>query len=695
MFNKLLIANRGEIACRIIKTARRLGIETIAIYSTADKDSLHVAMADVAFCIGEPEARASYLNIHKIIDIAQQAGAQAIHPGYGFLSENPEFAKACSDAGIIFVGPSISAMEAMASKQLAKQLLSKSNVPLTPGYHDNDQTDAKLLHEAINIGFPVLLKAASGGGGKGMRIVEKNSDFQHALDSARREAQASFGDDIMIIEKYIKNPRHVEIQLMADNFGNVVHLFERDCSIQRRHQKIIEEAPAPNLSMSLRQQLAEAAVSVAKAIEYQGAGTVEFLVDGESSFYFMEMNTRLQVEHPVTEMITGIDLVEWQLRVANNERLPLSQNEIQCHGHAIECRIYAEDPHHDFMPSTGTIGFLKEPHGAGIRIETGITQNSCISMYYDPMIAKLITYGSSREEAILRMKQAIKHYCIGGVKTNLPLLQAIIEHPEFIKCHLSTHFLTQHPPKLPIPDIHLALLMAASFDYLNLNPPHKTHLKTDTFGWQMHLQSHWQFHYRINGENFSVNINPINHNTFSCNYSHLTPSSRSLSAGSRDPVTSLDHADKPRDVGMPFSFSNQTETITIHVKLNHNVLSIDDGRQTRHSSVDNQEKNITIYTPSGPVLIERYNGQLQIDTEDAINHQLTSPMPATVVAVLKHQGDAIKAGERLMVLEAMKMEHTILAPSDGIIDEVFFKVGEQVAEGAELIALKNTTEDHL
>lgn len=657
MLNTLLIANRGEIACRIIKTAHRLGIETVAIYSTVDKDSLHVSMADKAYCVGEPEARTSYLNIPKIIEIAKQTGAQAIHPGYGFLSENSEFARACSDLGIIFVGPSVSAMEAMASKQLAKQLLSKSNVPLTPGYHGDDQSETTLLQESIKIGFPILLKAASGGGGKGMRIVEKKADFQHALESARREAQASFGDHIMIIEKYIANPRHVEIQLMADNFGNIVHFFERDCSIQRRHQKIIEEAPAPNLSAPLRKKLAEAAISVAKAIDYRGAGTIEFLVDNESSFYFMEMNTRLQVEHPVTEMITGVDLVEWQLRVANNEPLPLTQEEIKRQGHAIECRIYAEDPYQQYMPSTGTIEFLKEPFGEGIRIDTGITRNSSISMYYDPMIAKLITYGSSREEAIGRMNQAMKHYAIGGVKTNLPLLQAIIEHREFIACNLSTHFLTQYPPKLPLPDTHWALIMASGLDYLNLNPPYKTHLQSDTFAWQMHLNSHWPFHYLVNGEHHTVLINPINHNAL--------------------------------------TLSHQTETMTIHVKFNRNILWIDDGQQTCHALIDNQDQHLTVYTPSGPVLIERFNGQLQIDTEDAINHQLTSPMPATIVAVLKHEGDMIKTGDRLMVLEAMKMEHTILAPTDGIIDEVFFKVGDQVAEGVELITLQNKTEDRL
>lgn len=650
MFNTLLIANRGEIACRIIKTARRMGIESVAIYSTADRDSLHVAMADRAYCVGEPDARASYLNIEAIIAVAKQAGADAIHPGYGFLSENPKFAHACEDAGIVFVGPSVSAMEAMASKQLAKQLLSKTTVPLTPGYHGDDQSDLTLSQEAKKIGFPILLKAASGGGGKGMRTVEKIAEFHSALESARREATACFGDDIMIIEKYISHPRHVEIQLMADNFGQVVHLFERDCSIQRRHQKIIEEAPAPNLPDALRKQLAEAAVAVARAIDYRGAGTVEFLVNGTSEFYFMEMNTRLQVEHPVTEMITGLDLVEWQLRIAANEPLPCKQEQIQAHGHAIECRIYAEDPHHQFMPSTGIINFLKEPTGEGIRIDTGIRRDSQITMYYDPMVAKLIAYGASRDEAIQRLNQAIKQYWIGGIKTNLPLLLAIVEHQRFKTCDLSTHFLKEHPVQLATPSASCAVLMAASIDYLNLNPPDKTHLQADTFGWQMHLSSHWTVHYLIDGEQQSLLITPIDNHSFN--------------------VTS------------------STGTYSLHAKCTDSILTIDDGKQTKHVAFDIQKNCFTFFTNSGPIVVERFNWQSKSSHLDTANHQLTAPMPATIVAILKKKGDTIETGEPLIVLEAMKMEHTILAPNDGVVAEIFYGVGAQVTEGAELIAVE-------
>ena len=650
MFNTLLIANRGEIACRIIKTARRMGIESVAIYSTADRDSLHVAMADRAYCVGDPDARASYLNIEVIIAVAKQAGADAIHPGYGFLSENPKFAHACEDAGIVFVGPSVSAMEAMASKQLAKQLLSKTTVPLTPGYHGDDQSDLALSQEAKKIGFPILLKAASGGGGKGMRMVEKVAEFPSALESARREATACFGDDIMIIEKYISHPRHVEIQLMADNFGQVVHLFERDCSIQRRHQKIIEEAPAPNLPDALRNQLAEAAVAVARAIDYRGAGTVEFLVNGTSEFYFMEMNTRLQVEHPVTEMITGLDLVEWQLRIAANEPLPCNQEQIRAHGHAIECRIYAEDPHHQFMPSTGIINFLKEPTGEGIRIDTGIRRDSQITMYYDPMVAKLIAYGASRDEAIQRLNQAIKQYWIGGIKTNLPLLQAIVEHQRFKTCDLSTHFLKEHPVQLATPSASWAVLMAASIDYLNLNAHYKTHLQTDTFGWQMHLSSHWTVHYLIDGEQQSLLITPIDNHSFN--------------------VTS------------------STGTYSLHAKCTDSILTIDDGEQTKHEAFDIQTDCITFFTNSGPIVVERFNWRCKSDHLDTANHQLTAPMPATIVAILKKKGDTIETGEPLIVLEAMKMEHTILAPNDGVVADIFYGVGAQVAEGAELVAVE-------
>jgi 3-methylcrotonyl-CoA carboxylase alpha subunit len=649
MFKQLLIANRGEIACRIIKTARRLGISTIAIYSTADRDSVHVKIADRAFCIGEPEARLSYLNIDAIIAVALQSGADAIHPGYGFLSENPDFVRACQQAGIQFVGPTQSAMEAMASKQLAKQLLAPTQVPLTPGYHGLNQSDETLLKESIKIGFPVLLKAANGGGGKGMRAVLSQDEFASALAGAKREALACFGDDIMIIEKYISDPRHIEIQIMADQFGNTVHLFERDCSIQRRHQKIIEEAPAPQLSPKLSAKLCKAALEVASTIQYLGAGTVEFLVDGTDNFYFMEMNTRLQVEHPVTEMITGLDLVEWQLRIAAGEPLPCKQENIKSRGHAIECRIYAEDPHQQFLPSTGIVQFLKEPQGEGIRIDTGIQLHSEVSQHYDPMIAKLIVYGSTRAEAIQRLSQALKQYWIAPIKTNIPMLQAIILNPEFIAAHLSTHFLTQQTLTLPKPSIQCALFMAAAFDYLSINAPYKTRLQADTFAWQMHLQSQWMTQYQIDDVLYTLTIFPIDANRFNLRY--------------------LD------------------ETVTLEATLSHFQLSLHDGEQLRHATIDNQAKQLTVFSENGAVTVMRFTWQHTSNQFEALNHQLTSPMPATVVALFKQQGDNVKLGEPLIVLEAMKMEHTLLAPNDGIIGQMFYRVGEQVSEGAELVEL--------
>lgn len=645
MFNKILIANRGEIACRIIKTAQRMGIKTVAIYSTADRDSLHVTLADEALCIGEPQASASYLNIENIIKAAIDSGAEALHPGYGFLSENPDLARACDTAGIIFIGPSPSAMEIMGSKQWAKQRLEKTNIPLTPGYHGKDQSDKKLFAEAKRIGFPVLLKAASGGGGKGMRAVHHDSDFLSELASARREANACFADDTMLIEKLISNPRHVEVQIMADNHGEVVHLFERDCSIQRRHQKIIEEAPAPNLSKTLRKSLTDAAISVAKAIDYRGAGTVEFLVD-HSHFYFMEMNTRLQVEHPVTEMITGLDLVEWQIRIAANEPLPCSQKNIEAHGHAIECRIYAEDPNHAFMPSVGQVHFLIEPQGQGIRLDSGITLGSSISMHYDPMMAKLITWGKNRETAVQHMQNALCQYYIGGVKTNIPFLKALVQNPHFIHADLGTQFLNEYPIEIPTLDPRIMLMFAASLDYVEVLSNCHDALTKDTFAWQMHLSSHWCTRMIINGERHDLIISPINAHELSLQY--------------------------------------HEETLHISVKkTNDHQLEIHDGQHPYKAMIEYHHDSRILYTAQGPITLDPFTWEPSASSLYDTG-KLTAPMPATVVAILKNKGDSIKAGDRLIVLEAMKMEHTVHAPHDGLLEELFYDIGAQVNEGAEL-----------
>ncbi|WP_058534795.1 acetyl-CoA carboxylase biotin carboxylase subunit [Legionella saoudiensis] len=651
MFNKILIANRGEIACRIIKTARSMGIHTVAIYSSVDKDSLHVRSADSAYYVGEAAAKDSYLNTDAIIRVAQESGAQAIHPGYGFLSENPEFAQACEDAGIIFIGPSVAAMEAMASKQLAKQLLEKSHVPLTPGYHGSEQSEEHLLNEAKKIGFPVLIKAANGGGGKGMRTVSSEEEFSAALAGAKRESMASFADDTMIIEKLVLHPRHVELQIMADNHGNVVHIFERDCSIQRRHQKIIEEAPAPNLSPALRKKLADAACEVARSIQYRGAGTVEFLVDSQEQFYFMEMNTRLQVEHPVTEMITGLDLVSWQLKIAAGEPLPLTQEEIKSQGHSIECRIYAEDPYNEFIPSIGQIHFLKEPSGKGIRIDTGVECHSQITMYYDPMIAKLIAWGANREEALQRLEQALDHYYIGGLKTNIPFLKAICQHPKFSNAELSTDFLAKESIQLAAPDKEIAQLMAISFDYLNTIKEITDPLLRDAFSWQAHGLGNWVYRYQDDEGQVDATITPINASQFKVKI-------------------------------------NEQEQ-NLRVSLNGMQLTIELNQRKYTAIVDNKREALTLYTTQGHITLERFNWNALGAHSSTHKGQLTAPMPATVVAILKNIGEQVKAGDRLIVLEAMKMEHTIHAPSDGVLADIFYAVGAQVNEGEELLSLSD------
>jgi len=649
MFNKILVANRGEIACRVIKTAREMGIETIAIYSSTDKNSLHVQQADYAYWVGEAPAITSYLNIDAIINAAIASGAEAIHPGYGFLSENPQFAKACASANVVFIGPSIRAMEIMASKQLAKQLLEKTNVPLTPGYHGSEQSDKNLLQEAKLIGFPVLLKAASGGGGKGMRAVHNEKDFISALASARRESMASFADDTMIIEKLVANPRHIEIQIMADNFGDVVHLFERDCSIQRRHQKIIEEAPAPDLSPSLRQKLTTAACDVARSINYRGAGTVEFLIDTNEQFYFMEMNTRLQVEHPVTEMITGLDLVAWQIQIAANQPLPLKQDNITQHGHAIECRIYAEDPHQDFIPSIGQLHFLKTPSGVGIRIDSGVSLHSVISQYYDPMIAKLIAVGDTREQALQRLQQALRHFAIGGVKSNIPFLQMLCKSQRFIDAKLSTNFLMEESITLAIPDKNLALMMAAAYDYQDLVTRENDPLFVESFAWQMHLSSSWSWRYLLDNIEKEITIYPIN----------------------------LER----------FTIETMGKQATLTVRCRKQQVILEDGSQTYSAWVDVNANSLTFYFDNGSITIHRYSWEHVGKPSSNHINQLTAPMPATIVAILKQKGDVIKKGEPLIVLEAMKMEHTIHAPRDGIFAELFYEIGAQVSEGAELLTL--------
>lgn len=650
MFDKILIANRGEIACRILRTAKKLGIKTVAVYSSIDADSLHVRLADEAYYIGDAKAQTSYLNQSAIIQAALQSGCQAIHPGYGFLSENPQFAAACEAASIVFIGPSVASMQAMASKQIAKQHLEKTSVPLTPGYHGKDQSDATLLNEAERIGFPVLLKPANGGGGKGMHAVFEKKHFLSELATARREAQASFADDVMIIEKLINNPYHIEVQIMADNHGQVVHLYERDCSLQRRHQKIIEEAPAIHLQPNTRKKITQAACEVAKIIAYRGAGTVEFLMDAQQNFYFMEMNTRLQVEHPVTEMITGLDLVEWQFRIAANQSLPLTQEQISYQGHAIECRVYAEDPDNDFIPSTGRLNLFQPPQGEGVRLDSGVENGQVISMYYDPMIAKLIVHGESRDEAVRKLNQALAHFYLGGVKNNLAFLQTIINTSTFRQAKITTDFLSKNPIKINYPTADAALIFAAAYDYLNLRKKYQENsLQDQSFAWEMLQPTYWFVRYRLRDNAYTLRIQPQ----------------------TNQPYVEISWNDKQ---------------YLIAASYQEGILTITNQKQQSHCFIYADAASIHCFCQDGNLLVERI--LVAIDSSSSIQeNNLASPMPATVVAILKNIGDTVKQGDSIIILEAMKMEHTVHAPKDGVIADIFYAVGAQVAEGVPLAIL--------
>ena len=653
MFEKLLVANRGEIACRIIRSAQAMGIHCTAIYSEADSNSLATRLADNAICVGAAKAKDSYLNITRIIEAAVSLNIDAIHPGYGFLSENVEFARACEKAGIIFVGPSIDALHKMASKQLAKQILEDSNVPLTPGYHGENQEESWLFEKAKAIGFPVLLKAAMGGGGKGMREVHSAKEFSAALAGAKREAMASFGNDHMIIEKLVLHPRHVEVQIMADNFGNVVHLFERDCSIQRRHQKIIEEAPAPNLKDNLRKKMHAAAIDVAKKIDYRGAGTIEFLLAPNDEFYFMEMNTRLQVEHPVSEMITGQDFVAWQLKIAAGEPLPLLQEDITAQGHAIECRIYAEDPKTGFLPSCGTLQYLHSPTGPGIRVDSGVVQGDTISQYYDPMIAKLISHGDTRAECILRLQRALKDYHIEGVKHNIPFLSALCTQASFKEAQLHTAYLEEHPPQLSDIPVATAIIFYACHYFASLLQQTTDSLIHDTFAWQNAQSSFWWLIIEIDNNRYQCRMKPRGFMEFTLYWDE-----------------NIQH----------ISFRKQAQQYSINTEQGEDKATI-----------ISQEDDILLFHSLGQLKAKYIINPYDSGTQDANADTLAAPMPATVVAVLKTKGERIKRGEALIVLEAMKMEHTICAPQDGVIDEIFFAVGAQVNEGVQLLALKDSS----
>lgn len=654
MFNKILIANRGEIAVRIARTARKLGITSVAVYSEADANAMHVEVCDEAYCIGGAAASDSYLGADKILEVARRTGAQAIHPGYGFLSENSEFAKACESAGIAFIGPPASAIEAMGSKSEAKKIMNSANVPLVPGYHGDDQSDELLRKESKAIGYPQLIKAAAGGGGKGMRVVNQESEFDAALISARREALASFGDDKVLIERYLPAPRHVEMQVFADSHGNVVHLFERDCSIQRRHQKVLEEAPAPGMTESLRQQMGDAAVDCAEAIGYVGAGTVEFLLDTDGSFYFMEMNTRLQVEHPVTEMITGLDLVHWQLRIAHGESLPLQQSEITLNGHAFEARIYAEAPARDFLPATGRIRYLAEPQtNDDVRIDTGVRAGDDIGINYDPMIAKLIVHAGDRKTALNKMRAALRDYQILGVQTNVGFLSSLLEVDAFANEDFDTGFIEKHHQKLfdrEEGQAEIAVCVAAMAVLPAIANSDCQDPWADKSGWRMNQLPTHKIKLSLDDQNYALEITPKGNRWQIC----FDESSFEVSA---------DWLDETH-----LQIEIDSSLLTIPVLINNDSVSI------WH---DNQEWSFT-----------RHNPMQALDNEAEAGNQFLAPMPGAIISIPVSAGDTVEAGDILLVMEAMKMEHSMVAPVKATVTDVFFAEGDQVEEGDKLITLE-------
>ncbi|HQU80156.1 MAG TPA: acetyl/propionyl/methylcrotonyl-CoA carboxylase subunit alpha [Azonexus sp.] len=660
MFNKILIANRGEIACRVIKTARRMGIRTVAVYSEADANARHVRLADEAVLLGPAAARESYLVADKILDAAKRTGAQAVHPGYGFLSENADFSEACAASGITFIGPPASAIRAMGSKSEAKKLMGSAAVPLTPGYHGDDQTPELLHKEADLIGYPVLIKAAAGGGGKGMRLVEKSEDFPDALASCKREAASSFGNEHVLIEKYITRPRHIEIQVFADTQGNCVYLFERDCSVQRRHQKVLEEAPAPGMTFERRRQMGEAAVAAAKAVGYVGAGTVEFIANQDGSFYFMEMNTRLQVEHPVTEMITGQDLVEWQLRVAAGQPLPLAQEQLQIRGHALEARIYAEDANKGFLPSTGKLIRLSPPsESLNVRVDTGVEEDDEITPFYDPMIAKLIVWDEHRDAALARMRKALADYQVAGVTTNIDFLSRLVACPAFAGADLDTGLIERQkdflfPAAQAVP--RDALLVATVGELL----------------WEQHQARHAA---KTSGD--------------PCSPWHARDGWRmNLSAarliGFRDGDSLIETQVRYQGEKWQITFNGQT-TLARGKKLEGDRFAVElDDRRLMASVVAVDDKR-SIFLNGSTYSLLRDDPLHLVEAGGAQGGGLTAPMPGKVVALLAQPGQKVDKGAPLLILEAMKMEHTITAPAPGTVKAFCYAAGEQVADGAALV----------
>jgi 3-methylcrotonyl-CoA carboxylase alpha subunit len=672
MFKKILIANRGEIACRVAATARRLGVRTVAVYSDADAQAKHVAACDEAVWIGGAAPRDSYLRWERILEAAKATGAEAVHPGYGFLSENEEFAQACVEAGLVFIGPPASAIAAMGSKSAAKALMEKAGVPLVPGYHGDQQDADFLLGEADRIGYPVLIKASAGGGGKGMRRVDRPEDFIAALASCQREAKASFGDDHVLVERYVTRPRHIEIQVFADTQGECVYLFERDCSVQRRHQKVLEEAPAPGMSEARRAEMGAAAVAAAKAVGYVGAGTVEFIAEptanGDLRFYFMEMNTRLQVEHPVTEAITGLDLVEWQLRVASGEALPRKQDELRIRGHAIEARICAENPDANFLPATGTLQVARWPahvafqrnadaepfhDPAPVRLDAGFGEGDEISPYYDSMIAKLIVWGESREQALARLDQALAETHILGLQTNVAFLRRVVNSRAFSTADLDTALIEREraalfdAPGLPL-EVAAAGVIAhalAAEAALESSDPWS---RRD--GWRMHGGARRRFELEVGGEQRAVTL-----------------------VREHDGVMQMGIGDARWPIRVQSLGAQRHDVVLGERRLQLTVYAV--GEQ------------LGVFSAQGSALLREIDPIAHAGEAAGEAGRLTAPMPGKLVACLVKAGEAVKRGQPLAVMEAMKMEHTISAPRDGLVAEWLYGPGDQVSEGGELLRL--------
>ena len=669
MFKKILIANRGEIACRVAATAQRLGVKTVAVYSDADANAKHVAVCDEAVHIGGSAPKDSYLRWERIIEAAKATGAQAIHPGYGFLSENEDFAQACAAAGLVFIGPPASAIKDMGLKAESKQLMEKAGVPLVPGYHGSDQDPALLQREADRIGYPVLIKASAGGGGKGMRAVDKSEDFAAALESCKREAINSFGDDAVLVEKYVQRPRHIEIQVFGDTHGNCVYLFERDCSVQRRHQKVLEEAPAPGMTPALRAQMGEAAVAAAKAVNYVGAGTVEFIVEqpggyerpDQMKFYFMEMNTRLQVEHPVTEAITGLDLVEWQLRVASGEPLPLQQQDLRITGHAIEARICAENPDNNFLPATGALNVYALPEcvtfeRGAVRVDSGVRQGDAISPFYDSMVAKLIVHGDTRAQALARLDDALAQTHIVGLATNVQFLRRVAKTDAFAQAKLDTALIPreqavlfhQEPVGLP-----LAAAAAVAQTLLKERASEGVDPFSRRDGFHTHGVVQRRFEFEFGGEHAKALL------------TYERGGSLHLAVGEGDAA-----------VAGPLVFAAQANGIELQFA----------GQRTR-AAVYAQGEVDHVFTPLGATQITAIDLLAHAGEVAAEGGRLTAPMPGKVVSFAVKAGDTVAKGQPLAVMEAMKMEHTIAAPADGVVQELLYAPGDQVTEGAELLKL--------